>query len=158
MLRVAVFSDTHGNTFPMLEAARRERPDVLIHLGDHDRDALPLRAEFPDTPLYSVCGNCDLMPLSPEKLVVQLGPVKALLTHGHICNVSRWQADSLVYAAQEAGASLALFGHTHRAVNDTLGGVTLVNPGTAGKGADLSWALVTIFDNGAISCEIREMK
>ena len=155
MLRVAVFSDTHGNTSPMLEAARRERPDVLIHLGDHDRDALPLRAEFPDTPLYSVCGNCDLMPLSPEKLVVQLGPVKALLTHGHIYNVSRWQADSLVYAAQEAGAQIAMFGHTHRAVNDQLGGVTLLNPGTAGKGADLSWALVTIFDNGAISCEIR---
>ena len=155
MLKVAVFSDTHGNTAPMLKAVRETRPDVLIHLGDHDRDALPLRAEFPKTPLYSVCGNCDLMPLSPEKLVVQLGPVKALLTHGHIYNVSRWQADSLVYAAQEAGAQIAMFGHTHRAVNDQLGGVTLLNPGTAGKGADLSWALVTIFDNGAISCEIR---
>jgi len=155
MLKVAVFSDTHGNTAPMLKAVRETRPDVLIHLGDHDRDALPLRAEFPETPLYSVCGNCDLMPLSPEKLVVQLGPVKALLTHGHIYNVSRWQADSLVYAAQEAGAQIAMFGHTHRAVNDQLGGVTLLNPGTAGKGADLSWALVTIFDNGAISCEIR---
>ena len=140
----------------MLKAVRRERPDVLIHLGDHDRDALVLREEFPDTPLYSVCGNCDLMPLSPEKLVVQLGPVKALLTHGHIYNVSRWQADSLVYAAQEAGAQIAMFGHTHRAVNDQLGGVTLLNPGTAGKGADLSWARVTIFDNGAISCEIRD--
>ena len=156
MLRIAVFSDTHGNTAPMLSAARQERPDVLIHLGDHDRDALVLREEFPDTPLHSVCGNCDLMPLSPEKLVVQLGPVKALLTHGHIYNVSRWQADSLVYAAQEAGAQIAMFGHTHRAVNDQLGGVTLLNPGTAGKGADLSWARVTIFDNGAISCEIRD--
>ena len=156
MLRIAVFSDTHGNTAPMLTAARQERPDVLIHLGDHDRDALVLREEFPDTPLYSVCGNCDLMPLSPEKLVVQLGPVKALLTHGHIYNVSRWQADSLVYAAQEAGAQIAMFGHTHRAVNDQLGGVTLLNPGTAGKGADLSWARVTVFDNGAISCEIRD--
>ena len=156
MLRIAVFSDTHGNTAPMLKAVRRERPDVLIHLGDHDRDALVLREEFPDTPLYSVCGNCDLMPLAPEKLVVQLGPVKALLTHGHIYNVSRWQADSLVYAAQEAGAQIAMFGHTHRAVNDQLGGVTLLNPGTAGKGADLSWARVTIFDNGAISCEIRD--
>ena len=153
MLRIAVFSDTHGNTAPMLTAARQEKPDVLIHLGDHDRDALVLREEFPDTPLYSVCGNCDLMPLAPEKLVVQLGPVKALLTHGHIYNVSRWQADSLVYAAQEAGAQIAMFGHTHRAVNDQLGGVTLLNPGTAGKGADLSWALVTVFDNGAISCE-----
>ena len=155
MLRIAVFSDTHGNTAPMLTAARQEKPDVLIHLGDHDRDALVLREEFPDTPLYSVCGNCDLMPLAPEKLVVQLGPVKALLTHGHIYNVSRWQADSLVYAAQEAGAQIAMFGHTHRAVNDQLGGVTLLNPGTAGKGADLSWALVTVFDNGAISCEIK---
>ena len=156
MLRIAVFSDTHGNTAPMLSAVRQEKPDVLIHLGDHDRDALVLREEFPDTPLHSVCGNCDLMPLSPEKLVVQLGPVKALLTHGHIYNVSRWQADSLVYAAQEAGAQIAMFGHTHRAVNDQLGGVTLLNPGTAGKGADLSWALVTVFDNGAISCEIRD--
>ena len=155
MLRIAVFSDTHGNTAPMLTAARQEKPDVLIHLGDHDRDALVLREEFPDTPLYSVCGNCDLMPLAPEKLVVQLGPVKALLTHGHIYSVSRWQADSLVYAAQEAGAQIAMFGHTHRAVNDQLGGVTLLNPGTAGKGADLSWALVTVFDNGAISCEIK---
>ena len=155
MLRIAVFSDTHGNTAPMLSAVRQERPDVLIHLGDHDRDALVLREEFPDTPLHSVCGNCDLMPRAPEKLVVQLGPVKALLTHGHIYNVSRWQADSLVYAAQEAGAQIAMFGHTHRAVNDQLGGVTLLNPGTAGKGADLSWALVTVFDNGAISCEIK---
>ena len=157
MLRAAVFSDTHGNTRPMLEAARQEKADVLIHLGDYDRDALVLREEFPDTPLYSVCGNCDLMPLSPEKLVVQLGPVKALLTHGHLYGVSRWQADSLVYAAQEAGAQIAMFGHTHRAVNDQLGGVSLINPGTAGKGAELSWALVTVFDNGAVACEIRRL-
>ncbi len=156
MIRAAVFSDTHGNNAPMLGAARTCGADVFIHLGDHDRDALLLRAEFPDTPLYSVCGNCDLlMPLAPEKLVITLGPVKALLTHGHIYNVSRWQADSLVYAAQEAGAQIAMFGHTHAAVNEQLGGVTLLNPGTAGRGRELSWALVTVFDNGAISCEIR---
>ena len=101
--------------------------------------------------------NCDLMPLAPETRVVQLGPVKAFLTHGHLYSVSRWQADSLVYAAQEQGAQIAMFGHTHSPVNDTLGGVTLINPGTAGKGRDLTWALVTVFDNGAVSCEIREL-
>ncbi len=157
MLKAAVFSDTHGNNFPMLEAARQAKTDVFIHLGDHDRDAQLLRQAFPDTPLYSVCGNCDINPLSPERLTVELGPVKAFLTHGHLYNVSPWQADSLVYAAQEQGASLALFGHTHRAVYEQLGGVTLVNPGTAGRGRDLSWALVTIYDNGAIYCEIREL-
>ena len=128
----------------MLRAALTCGADVLIHLGDHDRDALVLSEELPDTPLYTVCGNCDLT-------------VKAFLTHGHLYSVSRWQADSLVYAAQEQGAQIAMFGHTHSPVNDTLGGVTLINPGTAGKGRDLTWALVTVFDNGAVSCEIREL-
>ena len=155
MIRAAVFSDTHGNTEPMLRAAEQAQADVLIHLGDYDRDAQALREAFPDTPLYAVCGNCDLMPLAPERLLVELGPVKAFLTHGHLYAVSAWQADSLVYAAQEQGAQLALFGHTHRAVNEILGGVTLVNPGTAGKGRELTWALVTVFDNGAVHCEIK---
>ena len=157
MIRAAVFSDTHGNTEPMLQAALTCRADVLIHLGDHVRAALVRSEELPDTPLYTGCGNCDLMPLGPETRVVQLGPVKAFLTHGHLYSVSRWQADSLVYAAQEQGAQIAMFGHTHSPVNDTLGGVTLINPGTAGKGRDLTWAMVTVFDNGAVSCEIREL-
>lgn len=157
MLKAAVFSDTHGNTAPMLEAARGSGADVFIHLGDHDRDAVELRRAFPEVPLYSVCGNCDLNPLAPERLLVQLGPVKAFLTHGHLYGVSRAQADWLVYAAQEQGAQIAMFGHTHRAVWDTLGGVTLINPGTAGKGAARSWALVTVLDNGAVYCEIKPL-
>ena len=157
MIRAAVFSDTHGNTEPMLKAAREARADVLIHLGDYDRDALKLREAFPATPVYSVCGNCDLMPLAPERLLVPLGPVKAFLTHGHLYSVSAWQADSLVYAAQEQGAHIALFGHTHRALYEILGGVTLLNPGTAGKGRELSWAELTVFDNGAISCSIKRI-
>ena len=157
MLRAAVFSDTHGNNAPMLEAARALRADVHIHLGDHDRDAALLRKAFPDTPLYNVCGNCDINPLAPARLTVALGPVKVFLTHGHLYGVSPRQADWLVYAAQEQGARLALFGHTHCAVYEQLGGVTLINPGTAGKGANLSFALVTIFDNGAVDCEIRAL-
>ena len=157
MLKAAVFSDTHGNTAPMLEAARGSGADVFIHLGDHDRDAVELRRAFPEVPLYSVCGNCDLNPLAPERLLVQLGPVKAFLTHGHLYGVSRAQADWLVYAAQEQGAQIAMFGHTHRAVWDTLGGVTLINPGTAGRGVERSWALVTVLDNGAVYCEIKPL-
>ncbi len=157
MLKAAVFSDTHGSTAPMLAAARACRPDVFIHLGDHDRDALVLREEFPDVPLYSVCGNCDSMPLAPTSLLVPLGPVKAFLTHGHLYGVSRAQADWLVYAAQEQGAQIAMFGHTHRAVWDVLGGVTLLNPGSAGRGPEPSWALVTVEDNGAVYCEIKRL-
>ena len=156
-MKVAVFSDTHSNNELMLEAVRRCRPDAAIHLGDHDRDAVELRHEFPELPVYSVCGNCDLMPLAPEKDVVQLGPVKAFITHGHLYNVNYGRVDSLVYAAQEAGAQLAMFGHTHQAYYEQIGGVQVLNPGTAGRGRELTWALVEIFDNGAIACEIRKL-
>ena len=155
-MKVAVFSDTHSNNELMLEAVRRCRPDAAIHLGDHDRDAVELRHEFPGLPVYSVCGNCDLMPLAPEKDVVQLGPVKAFITHGHLYNVSYGRVDSLVYAAQEQGCRLALYGHTHIADRQEIGGVQVLNPGTAGKGIHLSWAKVEVYENGAFTCEIVE--
>ena len=113
-MRAAVFSDTHHNTAPMLEALRRCRPDLIIHLGDHDRDTLCIEEEFPDIPLYRVCGNCDFAPIAPLADIVPLGPVKALICHGHSYGVD-WGLDRLAYAAEERGCSLALFGHTHHA-------------------------------------------
>ncbi len=156
-MRIAVFSDTHSNTALMVETVRRVRPDAIIHLGDHDRDTEVLLREFPEIPLYSVCGNCDMASLAPERLVVSLGPVKAFLTHGHLYKVRWGRLDSLVYAAQEEGAQLALFGHTHEPLYKELGGVTILNPGTAGKGRTPTWALLQVFDNGGIACEIRAL-
>ena len=156
-MKAAVFSDSHGQTVLMEEALRRTRPDVIIHLGDHDRDAARLRQCFPEIPLYSVCGNCDLMPLSPPRETVQLGPVKAFLTHGHLYSVKFGSVDSLVYAAMEAGASIALFGHTHEPMNKQIGGVHVINPGTAGKGRRPTYAVLEIFDNGGVYCSIKEL-
>ena len=89
--------------------------------------------------------------------LVQLGPVKALITHGHLYNVDYGRVDSLVYAAQEQGAQLAMFGHTHSPLYLEQGGVTVLNPGTAGKGRQLTWAEVDIMDNGGIACSIKEL-
>lgn len=157
VLTAAVFSDTHGNTARMLEAVRASKPDAIIHLGDYDRDTQILEEEFPEIPLYRVCGNCDVSPMAPDSLVAQLGPVKAFLTHGHQYDVDWGRLDYLVYAAQEAECSLAMFGHTHRADLQEMGGVTLLNPGTAGRGRDLSWAWVEVFENGGIACQIRDL-
>ena len=156
MLRAAVFADTHTNTARMVEAVQELRPDLVLHLGDHARDTEILRAQFPLLPVYAVCGNCDIAGDAPDSLVVELGPVKAFLTHGHLYNVG-WSVDSLVYAAQEAGAKLALFGHTHEALNVEIGGVQVLNPGTAGKGRTLSCGLVTVFENGGVACEVKAL-
>lgn len=154
-MKAAVFSDTHGSTYLMVQAVRRARPDLLIHLGDYERDAGVLRREFPELPLFAVCGNCDVVPLAPAVDLVPLGPVKAMITHGHLYNV-KYGLDSLVYAAQEKEAKLALFGHTHQALYEEIGGVKLLNPG-AGCGPHASWALVEVFDNGGIACEIKPL-
>lgn len=154
-MKVAVFSDTHGVTSPMVRAVKQVRPDALVHLGDFERDARVLLQEFPELPLYRVCGNCDYSPSAPACLTVQLGPVTAFLTHGHLYHVDFGRVDSLVYAAQEAGAQLALYGHTHTPLHEDVGGVKVLNPGTAGKGRALTWALLEIFDNGGIAAEIR---
>ncbi len=156
-MRVAVFSDTHGVTSPMVQAVRDTMPDALVHLGDYKRDAEILLREFPDIPLYHVCGNCDYAAKAPTRLTVQFGPVTAFLTHGHLYHVDYGRVDSLVYAAQEAGAQLALYGHTHSALHQNVGGVKVVNPGTAGKGRNLTWALLEIFENGGIAAEIRPL-
>ena len=155
-MKAAVFSDTHGNTTLMVEAVRRTRPDCIIHLGDMERDTAILQREFPEIPLYNVCGNCDIGASAPLRDVVQLGPVKAFITHGHSYNV-RWGIDSLVYAAQEAGCRVAMYGHTHEPDCRECGGVQVLNPGSAGKGRRPTWAQVTVFDNGGIICEIREL-
>ena len=152
-MRAAVFSDTHHNTAPMLEALRRCRPDLIIHLGDHDRDTLCIEEEFPDIPLYRVCGNCDFAPIAPLTDIVPLGPVKALICHGHSYGVD-WGLDRLAYAAEERGCALALFGHTHHAALEERGGITFLNPGSIGRTAHPAYAVLTL-DGARFRAELK---
>lgn len=152
----AIFSDSHGETALMAEAVRRTRPDLIIHLGDHERDAFALRDEFPHIPFYNVCGNCDIAQMSPLWSTVQIGPVKAYICHGHMHGVKR-HLHSLYYAACEQSASIALFGHTHIPCTEEVGGVKLINPGSAGKGRQPTWAKLEVFDNGGVYCQILEL-
>ena len=157
VMKAAVFSDTHGLTSLMLDAARSSGAEVLIHLGDHDSDADVLRRELPDKALYVVRGNCDMCSFAPDFDVVPLGSVKAFITHGHLYNVRWGDLSNLAYAALEQGAKLALFGHTHETVYEDYGSVTVVNPGTAGKGRELTWAEIVVNDDGGFAVNIKNL-
>lgn len=156
-MKIAVFSDTHGSSGPMLRALREERPDMIIHLGDGARDVEAVRREFPDIPLRQVCGNCDVSRDLPLDDILELGEVRTLITHGHGHSVDWGRLDSLAYAAQERKCTLAMFGHTHSPENTAVGGVRLINPGTAGRGHRLTYALVEVYENGGVTAEIREI-
>ena len=81
----------------------------------------------------------------------------AFITHGHLYGVKYGRLDSLVYAAMEQGAKIAMFGHTHEADIEEMGGVKIINPGTAGSGRNLTWARVEIYENGGIACSIEAL-
>lgn len=138
-LKVIVFSDSHGHTSNMFEAADMHRDaDCFIHLGDgyQDADLLKIRT---NKPVISVYGNCDGIFIHHRELpfnVVDLNSVKVFLCHGHTYSDS----DNIVLAAMEKGADVAMFGHIHRPVCEYMssecaerGSLWLFNPGSISK-------------------------
>ena len=87
-----------------------------------------------------------------DHLTLELDGVRIFVTHGHLYGVKR-DLTALAGAAKDAGARLALFGHTHIQHLEERGGITLLNPGTAGRFGHSGYAVVEIKD-GAFSCRL----
>ena len=145
-MRLAVFSDTHGRSQLLAQCVRRVQPDILVHLGDYYRDSAVLSREFPSLPLYAVAGNCDFISREDGALTFSAGGVLVFATHGHRYGVKS-TLDSLLNSAHFAGAGLVLYGHTHAARIDYVPGMTVVNPGSSGLGAEPSFAQIDIRDS-----------
>ena len=151
-MKLLVLSDSHGAIAPMERAVEALLPDYVLHLGDHGRDARELSRRFPEVPLLSVPGNCDFPgPAERLTLVRTFGGVPVLMTHGHTYGVKQGLL-RMELAAREAGAKVALFGHTHVPYCQELpDGLWLMNPGSCGYGRD-AYGMVWIED-GAVRCE-----
>jgi putative phosphoesterase len=138
MLRALILSDIHGETTTLRwlleEVWKQVGPiDAYICLGDGVRDFDNaegfIRNRDEHATMYAVRGNCDFTAAHPDRLVIHLGGLKIYLTHGHIHRV-KGGLDYLRSAAREAGADIALYGHTHRA-NVEYTTPWLLNPGAA---------------------------
>lgn len=135
-MRVGVFADSHGDHEALDDLLERMGAlDAVCFLGDVERDAEHLRlrlAAMPNQPpLYAVRGNNDVFSTCtlPWEMLIELGGKRIYMTHGHRLSGLM----GLAYKAQECGAQIALFGHTHRALCETAQGVLLLNPGSAGN-------------------------
>ena len=138
MIRALILSDIHGETTTLRwlleEVWKQVGPiDAYICLGDGVRDfdnaVAFIRQRDEHATLYAVRGNCDFTAAHPDRLVIHLGGLKIYLTHGHIHRV-KGGLDYLRSAAREAGADIALYGHTHRA-NVEYTTPWMINPGAA---------------------------
>ena len=148
-------SDSHRNINNMQYATEQTKPDAILHLGDHIDDAYELQRRWPSIMVYMVKGNCDFQSLAESELLLTFEGVIIYMTHGHICGVKSG-FDALVKRARQQGATLALFGHTHKAIIRQANGLWLMNPGQIGRhgnGCTASYGLVTI-ENGSFDCNI----
>lgn len=155
-MKIAVFSDTHKKLSGAERVISEEKPDLILHLGDHIKDAYRLAELFPDIPLECVPGNCDYAPAESETKIITVEGLTLMLTHGHNYRV-KYETQSLLNAAYFQGADMVLYGHTHRPVNDRVEGLYVVNPGTAGQGSRMTWARIIIENGDVKEISIEEM-
>lgn len=151
-MKILIFSDTHSNTDDPIDIINQE-PEVnaIIHSGDLEADADIIHQKFPNIPLYSVPGNCDILSSNPEDLIITLEDKKVLITHGHKYSV-KYGLTSLKNKAYYEEFDLVVFGHTHISLIEYFGKSVIINPGTL-KGYNKSYAKAEI-SNGIIKASI----
>lgn len=154
-MKILVLSDSHGQLFYMERALAAEKPDAIVHLGDHESDARELHRAAPQLPLYNVYGNCDFARLAPQKLLLSLAGVNLFLTHGHAYGV-KYDLLRVSMAARQENAQVLLFGHTHIPLCEWQNGLWLLNPGTCSGHGPVHYGIVQL-ENGEARCEIRQM-
>lgn len=150
-MKIIVLSDSHGNTQALVDAVFDENPQLILHLGDHEKDCDKVRKVFPHIRLRAVRGNCDVRPREPEYDEFVVENKRVFMTHGHLYGV-KTSLDSILNAAFGRGADILLFGHTHIPYNKIVQGLLAVNPGSIGA-IQKTYAVLEI-EHGAVHCKI----
>lgn len=127
-MKILVTSDSHGltNELEALVLRHQNDVDVYYHCGDSE---LP-----PSEPVMSsfkiVTGNCDFFTKNyPEEIIDDQAGFRIYMTHGHLYRV-KFSPLQLKYRAEEVGADLVFFGHTHIAGCSQEGNTIFINPGS----------------------------
>jgi hypothetical protein len=143
MKTITVISDSHGNraSIDRLMPIFAES-DYIIHLGDTSGDGNYIKKTFPEKTVV-LNGNCDIVKVGESQVVLTIEGVKIFACHGDAYGVKRG-IDNLAYKAQEEGCTVALYGHTHRAQEDELGGVKIFNPGNLSRYSKNSYLYLVI--------------
>lgn len=129
-MKVCVCSDSHGNATGLQEMLEMERPQVVLFLGDGERDFR--NVDLPrGTMMYAVAGNCDFMSMEPPWRKVRLEGVTIFMTHGHYYGVKSG-SERLMERAAEEQVHLVIHGHTHQKELKEENGITLLCPGSIG--------------------------
>lgn len=126
-MKVLIVSDSHGLTKELQDLKERHdnEVDVMLHCGDSE--LVSTSSEMKG--FSAVRGNCDYDSSYPNDMQISFGDYQILLTHGHLYNV-KMSLMNLRYRAEEAGAKIVCFGHSHIAVAELIDNILFINPGS----------------------------
>jgi uncharacterized protein len=128
-MKIGIISDTHNSLDPQIPKLL-EGVDHILHAGDIGLPWILLELEF-IAPVTAVGGNTDDATLRYEETkTIELAGRKFLVHH--IVD-PRALADKLKVRIAREQPDVVVFGHTHKAFCETVGGVLYFNPGYAGK-------------------------
>jgi len=152
-MRIAVFSDTHGN-YPLAVRALDLLGDFdhIIHLGDVSDDAEIIEAAT-ERKLIIVSGNCDIGSSYPETINLEISGKKFLICHGHTFQVKSGLARTC-HKALENGTDIVLYGHTHIPAVERISGILFMNPGTLKMAANRPTMGILSIDGNSVSAGI----
>ena len=152
-MKICICSDSHGHSVGIQDMLEIERPQVLLFLGDGERDFN--RVDVPcGTKMYAVSGNCDMMSMEPPWRLVELAGVRIFMTHGHYYGVKSG-TEQLIERAKEENAQLVVHGHTHQMDLQQMENLTLLCPGSIGT-LTRNYAVVEA-EKGKFRVEFRQL-
>jgi len=123
---ILVISDTHGLVQEVEQVVKRH-PEVeqILHCGDFCAD----HKRKPFSGMLLVRGNGDTAKAVPTERQVNWRDLRIFQTHGHLYGVKS-SLLRLHYRAEETGANVVLFGHSHIPVCGVERGILFLNPGS----------------------------
>ncbi|MDD4715731.1 MAG: YfcE family phosphodiesterase [Oscillospiraceae bacterium] len=151
-MKILVASDSHGTASGLAEAVEREKPELLLHLGDGISDLISLQIWYPHLLVKQVRGNCDLLEDGLAEQTLLIEGHRILMFHGHTKGVKRGLVKARL-AAAKAQAEILLFGHTHRPLYQMEEGLHILNPGSIGDTRQSTYGVLEL-KKYSISCRI----
>lgn len=122
---ILILSDSHGASKEVKAAVERHQAAYVFHCGDFCID----HKKAPFSSMRLVRGNCDVDSEVPLERGSEWKNLRIYQTHGHLFGVKS-SLLKLHYRAEETGANLVIFGHSHVPVCTVEREILFLNPGS----------------------------
>ncbi len=170
-MKLVIASDIHGSAYwcqKLMEEIQKENPDRVILLGDllyhgprndlprdyAPKQVIPMLSGIREK-IAAVRGNCEA---EVDQMVLPfpcLADYAEILVDGRLFHLSHGHHQNPQNLPPLPEGSVFLFGHTHVKLDETVGGIRCLNPGSVSIPKDGSHSYL-IYENGEFFFKLLE--